>query len=250
MSLAAVGADIAGNVLGAGVQGWFGRESAKDQMAFQERMSNTAYQRAAKDLEAAGLNRIIAFGSPASSPSGASSSINVPALGSSGTNAANAASARALQEANTRVLIAQEEKAKAETENVRQDTQLKMLDAVNRPMQGTLWDAQAKNLLSGIPVNEAQARNLQEQLQKIAAEVRLTNANASQAEFQKILYDKALPIIKPLLDQFMPGPKAGAGFLDSARSGLTDMLWDFSKLFYPERRDTAPSYRSSFPYKK
>jgi hypothetical protein len=43
---------------------------AREQMRFQERMASTQYQRAARDLEAAGLNRVLALGSPAAAPQG------------------------------------------------------------------------------------------------------------------------------------------------------------------------------------
>lgn len=52
---------------------------AREQMAFQERMASTAYQRAAKDMEAAGLNRILAATQGAApSPQGASSTSVAP----------------------------------------------------------------------------------------------------------------------------------------------------------------------------
>ncbi|WNK14864.1 MAG: DNA pilot protein [Microvirus sp.] len=139
---------IFGDILGP-VLGYMGQENANDQsqhnaeaqMSFQERMSSTAYQRATADMQAAGLNPMLAYQQGgASSPQGAQAQVG---------NSLGAAVASAGQAAQISQTKAQTEQTKAQTGQTQAETARIISETMDQKLNSAYLQSKIDQALSG-----------------------------------------------------------------------------------------------------
>lgn len=197
---------LGGNILG----GLFGSSAQKranktniqlqeKQLSWEERMSNTAYQRAVTDMKAAGINPMVAWQQGGASTPSTSAAQVIPedALARGVSSAADKA-ALVLQlkqmDANIALTNANAEKARAEAHTAGV-TSANAKERQHYEIQNIRKEIEQR--ISSFQLNDAQRRQLEELLplmiQREKANVALTEAHTSTAKYEGQLKEAQLP---------------------------------------------------------
>lgn len=163
MNSAAQGDANKANIEAAKISGEFNQNTAREQMAFQEKMSSSAYQRATTDMKAAGINPMLAYAQGgASAPSGASGSMQAARSEStqpgealkSGVQSAMALAALDKELESKDAGIALDNAAKAAKES---EVELNKNAAWKATQDGNVSAAQERKMLVELPAQKAVA---------------------------------------------------------------------------------------------
>ena len=142
---------------------------AKENREFQERMSSTALQRSAKDAEAAGLNRILALGKPATTPAG-----NVATVQSTKSHYPQVAAQMANTALTATRQIAEIKNIEAQTNQTDENTKLIKLKEIGQGYGNTIasWAAGIVDTVNALTNNmtpEQKAKWIKTQISKASS---------------------------------------------------------------------------------
>lgn len=208
----------------------FSADQAQKQMDFQERMSNTSYQRAVTDLKSAGLNPMLAYTQGGSSTPGGASGSSAPARVESVAGAGVASAQQAVgtmqgveavrqTRAQTQLLEAQADRVRAETQSQEaysarfaQEVQ-QMLESASLSKEQRLklaeqfpqWEVERKlkelDLQFGKATFESDVQRRKSEAQLVTSETARAKA---EEEFYKGLGEK-YPYLRALIDVLRGG---------------------------------------------